>query len=211
MVVAQFPPVDLADSNGLLAVGGDLEIETLLLAYKNGIFPWPFDEKTLTWFSPPKRCILYFRNISFTSRFMRRTKSKIYSYKKNTQFEKIVSNCALQGSRSEKNGTWITNQIAEAYVNLHQAGFADSYETYENGELIGGVYGVRINNFFAGESMYHSKRDGSKLSLWYAVNCLERENIQWMDCQVMNPFLQQIGAQDITREEYLKLLRVATN
>lgn len=209
MVIESFPSVEYADpESGLLAVGGDLEPESLILAYKSGIFPWPFDERNLTWFSPSKRCILYLDEIKFPSRFLRKIKNNNkYDFSRNLKFEDVISNCATQDERSLPEKTWITKEIIQGYSNLHKQGFAESFECSRGGSLIGGVYGVRINRFFAGESMFHLEPDGSKLALWFLQQQLLSEGIRWIDCQVINPFLASLGAIEIDRDEYLKLLK----
>ena len=207
MAAITFPPNHLADENGLLALGGNLEAETLLIAYKQGIFPWPFDEAHLTWFSPPKRCIIYTNKIHFSKSLLKKTSAKALLFFKNKDFAAVVGHCATQGARGQVSGTWITQDIQQAYIELHQLGFCDSYECYQDNELVGGLYGVRIGSYFSGESMFHTKPNGSKLALWFLAQCLRKDKIEWIDCQVINPFLEKLGAVEIPREEYLGMLR----
>lgn len=217
MAILQFPPIESADpETGLLAVGGDLEPESLILAYRNGIFPWPFDAKHLTWFAPLKRCILFLDSIKFSTRFLRKIRSlektnSTYQFTRNQRFEEVIHYCSIQGDRFKPEKTWITADIKKAYIELYQSGFAESFECVKNnklvGNLIGGVYGVKIDNFFAGESMFHLEGDGSKMALWFLSQELLGEGIKWMDCQVMNPFLEKLGAVEVERGEYMEMLR----
>ena len=208
MPIKEFPDINLADEHGLLALGGDLEIESLLLAYKSGIFPWPLDEEYLTWFSPPKRAILFFENFKVNNSLKKAIKNTPYEIKINTNFEQVIINCA-KAKRPKQNGTWITDEMITAYINLHNAGFADSYEVYIDQKLVGGIYGVRINNLFSAESMFHKTTNASKIALYSLVHDLKYKGFTFIDCQVQNPFLETLGVIEIKRDDYLKILNKA--
>ena len=205
MAITKFPHINSADEHGLLAVGGDLEVESLLLAYKSGIFPWPLDDEYLTWFSPPKRAILFFENFKINKSLKKAIKNTPYEIKINTNFEQVIKNCA-QAKRPKQNGTWITDEMVQAYIDLHNTGYADSYEVYINKELVGGIYGVRINKLFSAESMFHKTPNASKIALYSLVHDLKFKGFTFIDCQVQNPFLETLGVTEIERGEYLKML-----
>jgi leucyl/phenylalanyl-tRNA---protein transferase len=207
MVVRQFPPVELADESGLLAVGGDLSLDTLLLAYRSGIFPWPiFDEKTLAWFAPPKRAVLFLERFRPSRSLERARRKSEFSFTFNREFKKVVHACARARNRREGLGSWITPQIEKAYLALHDTGYAHSVECLAGEELCGGLYGVAISAMFAGESMFYLKPNASKLALWHLVEHLHAKGAEWIDCQVMNPFLADCGAEEIPRRRFMRLL-----
>lgn len=209
MVIKAFPPIESADPDGLLAIGGDLEPASLLLAYSQGIFPWPFDEKHLAWFCPPTRCILRLNNLH-EGRTLRKLRLKSqFSFQRNGDFPAVIRECSSSPHRRHGSGTWITEPIIRAYCNLNSMGLAESFECYLDGSLVGGVYGVKIGRFFAGESMFYKKDNASKLSLLFMKECLLLEGITWMDCQVTNPFLESLGTESITRGEFISLLKEA--
>lgn len=207
MAIIAFPPVETADESGLLAFGGDLEIESLLLAYQSGIFPWPHNKMELLWFAPPIRAILEVDNFHISRSFKRVINRQDYQFYKNKDFNAVITNCA-KVPRHDQPGTWITKGMIRAYNDLHQAGYADSYEIYRDEKLIGGVYGVRIKNYLAAESMFHLEDNASKLALYHLVQDLKESNIPWFDCQVENPFLVKMGITEIPRNEFLEKLRL---
>lgn len=205
----KFPPVSMADDDGLLALGGELDEETLLLAYRSGIFPWPFDESTLAWFAPPKRCVLFFDEMHISKSLARSRRREVYTFSINKNFKDVIGACAKAKNRKGQRGTWITKDMVRAYTELNRHGYAQSVETWQESELVGGLYGVKIGGFFAGESMFHKETDASKLSLWYLVEVLKKEGLSWIDCQVMTPLLKSFGARLIPRDEYQVLLKEA--
>src|SRR5690606_17061009 len=150
-----FPPVDRADEFGLLAIGGDLDVDSLLLAYRSGIFPWPIQNGLLTWFAPPRRAVLFLDEFHISKSLRRERRRKGCHVRTNTAFREVVEACADSSHRRNQRGTWINDDILEAYVALHKAGFAHSVEVYVEDRLIGGVYGVALGLMFAGESMFH--------------------------------------------------------
>ncbi len=206
MTVSHFPPVDDADPEGLLAWGGDLNVETLLVAYKSGIFPWPVSVRSpMLWFAPPKRAILKFDQLKVPKRLERSFKK--FHLSVDQDFKEVITSCARAKNRKGQKGTWITPKMIDAFIEFHDAGFAQSFEARNaNGKLVGGMYGVRIGNFFAGESMFHLETDASKFALVCAVRFLKEEGLAWMDIQMMTPLLKTLGAQEITRKQYMTLL-----
>lgn len=209
MVIKAFPPIDSADSDGFLAIGGDLDVPSLVLAYSQGIFPWPFDDEHLAWFSPPLRCVLQLDKLREGRTLGKLRRNQDFTFRRNFAFRDVISECAKSPHRKKGQGTWITDGMIEAYCNLHSFGLADSFECYFKGVLVGGVYGVRLGGFFAGESMFYLKDNASKLALLFMKECLLKEGVTWIDCQVENPFLTSLGAENITRKEFVSWLEKA--
>lgn len=207
MTIQEFPPVDTADEHGLLAIGGDTEAESLLLAYKSGIFPWPLDGETLAWFCPPQRAVLFLEEFRISKNLKRDLKKKNFTFSINQKFKEVLQNCASSEFRKPGTGTWISEDVIEGYLEFHKAGYAHSIEVYEHGELVGGQYGVSIGNMWAGESMFYKVSNASKASLCFLVEYLLERGVQWIDCQVLNPFTESFGAKEVSREEFLKLLK----
>lgn len=209
MVIRAFPPIEEADPySGLLAIGGDLEIESLLLAYRSGIFPWPHSEEYLTWFSPPTRAIFEVDSFHISRTTKRLYKSPRYQVAVNTRFEDVIRNCAdSQYRQKEDAGTWITQDMIDAYVKLHDVGYAHSFECLFDGKLIGGVYGVGIDRMFAAESMYHSASNGSKLALTHLILTMKELQIPIVDVQVQSDFLESLGAIEVSRRQYVGQLQ----
>ena len=206
MPILQFPPLETADEHGLIAIGGDLEVESLLLAYRNGIFPWPIHSDILSWFAPPMRAVLFFNQFHISRSLKKFRSNSDWEIKIDNDFDTVIRECAKIINRPTQSGTWITPQIIESYSRLHSAGFAHSIECYEGSDLVGGVYGVCINGFFAAESMFYRKPNASKLCIWHLVELLSSHGIEWIDCQVMSPFLATFGTTEITRDEFMKIL-----
>jgi leucyl/phenylalanyl-tRNA--protein transferase len=209
MAIADFPPVEHADEHGLLALGGDLDLESLLLAYTRGIFPWPISEEyPLAWFSPDPRGILAFDKLHLSKSLRKFLKKNPYEIRFNTNFEGVIMNCA-KVSRAENQGTWITEDIINSYINLHKKGFAYSVETYLDNVLVGGVYGVCINRFYSGESMFHTADNASKVALIALLYQLKQKDIGWLDTQMVTPVVESLGGVEIPRETYLKMLAIS--
>ncbi len=210
MAVLRFPPVEEADEYGILAVGGDLEVSTLLLAYRSGIFPWPlFGEKYLTWFAPEKRAVLFLDEFHIGRSLRRELSRADYRIEVNKDFEQVIKSCSELKNRGDQPGTWITDAMVGAYIDLHQAGFCHSIECSFEGELAGGLYGVAINRMFAGESMFYRKPNASKIALCFLVEYLRVQKVQWIDCQYMTPLFRSFGAREIPRSEFMTLLNDA--
>lgn len=206
MAILKFPPVETADSYGLLALGGDLEVESLLLAYTQGIFPWPISQEyPLAWFSPDPRGVLFFDKLHLSQSFRKFLRKNPFEIRFNTNFEAVIMNCA-KVKRADQPGTWITGEIINAYINLHRQGYAYSVETYRNDHLVGGIYGVSINRFYSGESMFYLEDNASKVALVSLMYMLHKRDIGWLDTQMVTPVVASLGGVEIPRETYLKML-----
>lgn len=207
MAIAEFPPVESADQHGLVAIGGDLEIDSLLLAYQNGIFPWPISEEyPLAWFSPDPRGILAFDKLHLGKSFRKFLKNNPYEIRFNTNFEAVIMNCA-RVKRNDQSSTWITDEIINAYIELHKLGYAYSVETYLDERLVGGVYGVCINRFYSGESMFHLEDNASKVALVSLMYLLKQRDIEWLDTQMVTPVVESLGGVEIPRKTFLMILK----
>lgn len=209
MAIEAFPSLDEADEYGLLALGGDLEPESLLLAYRSGIFPWPLSPELLTWFSPPRRAVLYLNEVHISKSLAKLERRKSHDIRVDFDFEAVIRNCASSSQRKGK--TWITNDIMDAYCELHRLGYAHSIEYYEEDSLLGGLYGVSIGGMFAGESMFHKKANASKLCLMFLVQRLAQKGVSWIDCQQLTPLLRSFGAREIERAEFVAQLNLAVS
>jgi len=204
-----FPPVELADEDGLLCYGGDLSVETLTEAYSKGIFPWPHEDCPLLWFAPPLRGILFVEEFHLSKRTWRELRKSRFEFRIDSDFSGVMHGCA--GQREYSLGTWVNDEIMRAYTRLHQLGIAHSVETYLNGELVGGLYGVSWGHYFCGESMFHKTANASKAALWFLVEHCKSCGVKWLDCQLQNPFFETIGATEIPRDEFLIMLDTAMN
>jgi leucyl/phenylalanyl-tRNA--protein transferase len=205
----KFPPLENADDDGLLAASQDINCDFLCSAYLQGIFPWPIEEEYILWFTPPERGILFFDKFKIPERTQRYLKKDVFTFKVNTDFGRVIENCA-NAKRKGQPGTWITEKLIEAYKQFHIAGQAWSFEAYnQNGILAGGLYGVWINNYFSGESMFSLESNASKFTLINAVSFLRKHGLKWMDIQVMTPLLSSFGAQNLPRTDFLDLLKGA--
>lgn len=211
-MVTKFPPVEWADESGLLAIGGDLGIETLRSAYTNGIFPWPIEGEPVYWFAPPQRAILEFDELRISPRLLRYLKNAGFTFRVDANFESTIRGCAHSKNRKRKDGTWITGEMIAAYCEFHRRGYAHSFETYnDKNELVGGMYGVLIDKFFAGESMFYAQPNASKFALTEAIRYLQSRGLTWMDVQTLTPLLTRFGAKEIPRGEFMKKLSAALN
>jgi leucyl/phenylalanyl-tRNA--protein transferase len=209
MAILRFPSVENADPTGLLALGGDLEVPSLKLAYENGIFPWPTEEMPLLWFSPPLRAILEFNDLKVPKRMERELKKKEFTFKIDHNFSEVIQKCS-EGKTRKSSGTWITQEMIEAYTAFHRAGYAHSFECYgKNGKLVGGMYGVGLGGYFAGESMFYLESGASKAALLFAVQTLKARRATWMDVQMLTPLLELLGGKEISRKEFIQKLRKA--
>ncbi len=198
----------MANSEGLLAVGGDLSPERLLMAYKNGIFPWFNEDSLILWWSPDPRMVLFPENIKI-SKSMRNTLNKgKFKVTKDKAFKDVIQHCA-KAYRPGQKGTWITEDMTEAYIQLHQQGHAHSYEVWEGEVLVGGLYGIDLGHVFCGESMFSISKDASKCALIHLARELETMNYELIDCQLHTDHLERLGAQLISRDRYLELLKRA--
>lgn len=206
MVIRDFPSPEESDPQGLLGIGGDLEVETLLNAYAQGIFPWPLNDGTLAWFSPPERFLLFFDQFHVPERLKRLKRQQRYQITFNRACPEVIRQCRVARNRKRQSGTWITKAMEQAYCDLHAAGFCQSCEVWRENHLVGGVYGVSIGRMFAGESMFHREPNTSKIALCSLVEELARLGVRWLDCQVRTPLLEHFGARSIPRHDFLQLL-----
>ena len=198
-----FPQPELADDNGLLAIGGDLSAERLLLAYRNGIFPWYSDETPILWYTPHERFVLFPDKIKVSSSMRKLLKSNQFNITFNRAFPDVISACASIHREGEP-GTWITSDMQQAYINLNRLGYAHSVEVWENDVLAGGLYGVSLNNVFCGESMFSKVNNASKAALIWMC---ENKNFVMVDCQVHTRHLESLGAEFISRNRYMEFLK----
>lgn len=207
MAIEAFPPIESADEHGLLALGGDLEPESLILAYTHGIFPWPINEEyPLAWFSPDPRGVLYTEELHVATSLKKFLRKNPFQVTFNQQFEAVIKNCALQ-KRQGQESTWITEELMEAYIQFHKLGFAYSVEVLnQDQKLVGGLYGVNINKYFSGESMFHLEDNASKVALIALVSKLREFEIPYLDTQMVTPVIKSMGGTEIPRELFLKYL-----
>jgi len=202
-----FPHPSLADEDGLLAVGGDLSTERLLLAYRHGIFPWYSEESPILWYAPKKRFVLEPNELKISKSTRQLLRKKKFTNKHNIAFEAVIENCA-QVQRKDQDGTWITSQMQQAYTQLHELGFAHSFETYDQeGNLVGGLYGVQVGDIFCGESMFSTAPNASKLALIYLC---QQFSFRLIDCQIYSDHLSSLGAKSIDASIYYNELKKCT-
>lgn len=200
-----FPSVEYSSPDGLLAVGGDLSPERLMLAYRNGIFPWFEDDEPILWWCPPQRMVLFFDELKVSKSMRNILNRNIFTVTFNTAFRDVILNCR-NIEREGQYGTWITNEMVEAYCRLHELGIARSFEVWQDGELVGGLYGIDLGHVFCGESMFSKVPNASKVAFITLARQLQKENYKLLDCQVHNPHLESLGAREIDREEFLDIL-----
>ncbi|WP_316786124.1 leucyl/phenylalanyl-tRNA--protein transferase [Pedobacter frigiditerrae] len=198
-----FPDTALAEPDGLLAIGGDLSEERLFLAYQSGIFPWFSEGDPILWYAPHERCVIFPDKIKISKSMRKTLASDVFNVTENKAFEKVIEHCA-KTPRIGQDGTWITHEMQQAYIKLHEKGLAHSVEVWQNNELVGGLYGVKINNVFCGESMFSLVSNASKTALIH----LSKMEFELIDCQLPNDHLMSLGAEMISREDYLKVLSV---
>jgi len=201
-----FPPPELAEPEGLLAVGGDLSIDRLLLAYKMGIFPWYSEGEPILWWSPDPRMVLFPSEIHIPRRLQRILRQGRFKITFDKAFSRVIEECAAV--RQEKGqGTWITQDMMQAYTNLHLAGYAHSAEAWYRNKLVGGVYGVALGQVFFGESMFSRVSNSSKAAFVTLVENLRHWGFRLIDCQVSTQHLARFGAREIPRKHFLEILR----
>ena len=199
----EFPDVSEASDDGLLAVGGDLSPERLLYAYQNGIFPWFEDTEPILWWSPDPRFVLFPKDLKVSKSMRQVLKKNLFKVTENKAFKNVIENCA-QAKREGQQGTWITSEMIEAYIKLHQLGYAKSIEVWQNDELVGGMYGLEIENtIFCGESMFAKVNNASKVAF---ITFVQNSNYKLIDCQLHTKHLETFGAKHISRLEFLKNL-----
>ena len=201
-----FPPVSYASPEGIIAIGGDLSPERLMLAYRNGIFPWFEDDEPILWWSPPERMVLFFADLRVTKSMRNIFNRDTFTVTFNTAFADVIANCR-DIKRDGQPGTWITPEMTTAYCRLHEMGHAKSVEVWQDGKLVGGLYGVDLGHVFCGESMFSLVPNASKVAFIYLARKLEQENYRLLDCQVHNSHLESLGAREIFREDFLDILK----
>ena len=201
-----FPSVDQSNRDGILAIGGDLSLERLQLAYKSGIFPWFEEGEPIVWWSPNPRMVLFLEEL-IVSKSMRNILSKNrFKVTFNQNFKDVISICQ-NIKRNGQNGTWITNDMIEAYCKLHELGIAKSVEVWQDQVLVGGLYGIDLGHVFCGESMFSKVSNASKVAFIALVNQLKAANYKLLDCQVYNPHLESLGCREIERTDFMEILK----
>lgn len=202
-----FPAIEqaLAEPNGLLAAGGDLSVSRLLSAYRQGIFPWYEVGQPILWWSPDPRLVLYPDQIRLSRSLLRLIRQQRFSVSIDLSFSEVVAKCA--GKRRHSNGTWITQDMQQAYTRLHQQGYAHSVEVWQDDILVGGIYGVALGKVFFGESMFSKVSNTSKIALAYLARYLDQAEFKLIDCQVTSPHLISLGAVEISRTKFKKYLQ----
>lgn len=204
-----FPPADRADEQGLLAIGGDLSPQRLIVAYANGIFPWYSEGEPLLWWSLDPRLIIRPGEMKVSKSLRHTLKSGKFEVRIDTNFREVMLHCA-ETPRKDQDGTWILDEIVEAYCHLHELGLAHSFETYLAGELVGGLYGVSLGKAFFGESMFHTETDASKVAFHALHQFLQSHDFKLIDCQQETSHLMSLGAYAIPRSQFLDELRILT-
>ncbi len=198
----EFPPYDEASPEGIIAIGGDLSPDRLMYAYRRGIFPWYSEEYPILWHCPLERMVLFPQELKVSKSMKQVLKKEHFKVTENTAFEQVIRNCKTI-PRKEEFGTWITNEMEEAYIKLHKLGYAKSIEVWLDDQLVGGLYGVDLGHVFCGESMFSLISNASKVAFIH----LARKEFKLIDCQVYNDHLASLGAREIERDEFLTYLQ----
>ena len=203
-----FPPVDEASYEGVLAIGGDLSVARLLLAYRNGIFPWFNEDEPILWWSPAERMVVVPSLYKVSKSIRNLLNQNKFQVTFNQNFKEVIYNCQ-QIDRKEQDGTWISQDIIDSYSRLHEIGVAKSLEVWQNEVLVGGLYGVDLGHVFCGESMFSQVPNASKIAFVALINYLKENNYKLLDCQVHNDHLEKLGAIEISRETFMNILNSA--
>ena len=201
-----FPNVQEANEMGVLAIGGDLSTERLLLAYQSGIFPWFEDNDPILWWSPNPRMVLFLDEFVVSKSMRNIINRNIFKVTFNQNFRNVISNCS-QVKRNGQNGTWISDEMVDAYCKLHEKGIAKSIEVWQNEELVGGLYGIDLGHIFCGESMFSTVSNASKMAFIALVNYLRENHYKLLDCQVYNDHLDSLGCVEIDRDDFMAILK----
>lgn len=201
----EFPPAWLARSDGLLCIGGDLSPTRLLLAYKNGIFPWFSKDEPFLWWSPDPRLVLFPKEINISKSLKKKIKKNRLKITVDRAFKQTIRSCAKPRERMHE-GTWLVDEMIDSYIQLHHMGFAHSIETWRDNQLVGGLYGVCLGRSFFGESMFSFESDASKIALVALANHLRRQDFDLIDCQVTTDHLLSMGAHEISRNSFLDII-----
>lgn len=201
-----FPSVEEANYEGILAVGGDLSPERLLLAYSNGIFPWFNEDEPILWWAPEERMVLFFENLKISKSMRSTLKKGEFKVTFNKDFKAVITNCQTIQRNGQK-GTWISDEMVAAYYKLHELGYAKSVEVWKDNVLVGGLYGIDLGDIFCGESMFSKESNASKVAFITLAQKLEKANYKLIDCQVHNHHLESLGCIEIHRDEFMYLLQ----
>ncbi|MCL5246722.1 leucyl/phenylalanyl-tRNA--protein transferase [Cellulophaga sp. 20_2_10] len=202
----EFPPVHTANEDGLVAAGGDLSVERLQLAYKSGIFPWFDDDRLLLWWSPDPRMVLFPQELKVSKSMRKLLRDEAFTVTKNKNFEEVIHRCATV-PRDGQPGTWITQNMQNAYIELHKKGIAHSYEVWLDNQLVGGLYGIDLGTVFCGESMFSDVSNASKYGFITMVQEMQANNYKLIDCQVYTQHLESLGAREIDRDYFMEFLK----
>ncbi|EDY84262.1 leucyl/phenylalanyl-tRNA--protein transferase [Verrucomicrobiia bacterium DG1235] len=203
-----FPDPELAEEEGIIAIGGDLSPERLIAAYSSGIFPWFSEGDPILWFSPNPRMVLYTHKFKRSATLARLVRSGKFELRIDANFPRVIASCA-KAPRPGQDGTWITGEMQKAYIRLHELGLAHSFETYREGKLVGGLYGVSLGSAFFGESMFHHERDASKFAFSGLVDFAEKNHFEFIDAQQPTAHLKSLGAEEVPRTRFLHELAAA--
>ncbi len=199
-----FPHYSYVNEDGILALGGDLSVERLIFAYENGIFPWFNEGEPIVWYCPSERMVLFPNEVKVSKSMKQVLRKNDFKITENTAFEQVIFNCKTI-NRKDQFGTWITDDMQQAYINLHKKGLAKSIEIWQNNELVGGLYGVDLGNgVFCGESMFSKRPNMSKVAF---IHLAKNGNYKLIDCQVYNSHLASLGAREISRDDFLEFLK----
>lgn len=200
-----FPNPANSEDTGLLAIGGDLSVDRLLLAYQQGIFPWYSEGDPIMWFSPDPRLVIFLDDLHVSTKLRKIIKSKVFEVRFDTSFHDVITKCSISDRRGQ-DGTWITSDMVDAYIKLHNEGYAHSVETFHDGKLVGGLYGVSLGGVFFGESMFFEKDNASKVALHALVQKLREWDFDFIDSQVPNDHMKSLGGREVERAVFLDLL-----
>ena len=201
-----FPPLHTASEEGLLAIGGDLDPERILHAYRNGIFPWYSEGSPILWWSPDPRCVLFPEHLVVSKSMKTMLRKNALEFSVNRAFDTVIKLCRSI-TRRNQDGTWITDDIVDAYSKLHKMGVAHSAEAWKDGTLVGGLYGLRIGSVFFGESMFSTVSNASKFAFIHYVHLIKNEGVRLIDCQTETEHLKSLGAECIERERFIAMLK----
>lgn len=203
-----FPSPEKANIDGILAIEGDLQMNTLISAYANGVFPWPHEDYPLLWFHPPKRGVLFFKDLHIPSSLQKQLKKNNYQFSLNQAFDQVIENCSSQ-ERPDQDGTWITQEMILAYKNLHKNAHAHSLEVWRDDQLVGGIYGVSIGPLFSAESMFYKESNCSKLCFIQLCQLLKFKGAQWIDLQMLTPITESFGGIYVEQKDFCQLVNAA--
>ena len=202
-----FPNVETASQQGIVAIGGDLSTERLILAYKSGIFPWYNEGEPIIWYSPDPRMVLFPDKLKISKSMHQVLRKNDFEITFNQNFTEVISQCKTW-ERKDQAGTWITDEMKIAYMKLHELGIAKSIEVWQNNELVGGLYGIDLGHVFCGESMFSKVSNASKVAFIHLTRKLKEENYKLIDCQVYNEHLASLGAEEISRSKFMEILDI---